>query len=188
MSLNANNVRVAVTGEVYYDPTGALAAPTGTGSALTQWKGLGYNGESGVDLKMPGAGSPTSIKAWQDGAVVRVIRAAPDGTPQLIVTLIETKLETIELAFGVTVSQNDTDGSFIINTNTRRQPVPLVVDSIDAEELIRVYAPKAVVVSIDTISLNHDNAIGYALTFDLNNDATLGGQAKVWMTALKTPA
>ena len=186
MALDAGNVNVAVTGSVSFDPTGAAAAPTGTASALTGLTDLGYVSEDGVTLTMPGAGDTTAIKAWQNGATVRTIRTAPEDEPTLGFTLIETKLETIEAAFGVTVTQTATEGSFVINTNAAREPGALVFDVVDGNELIRVYAPKATVTELGEITFANSDAIGYELTVTLEFDATLGGQAKVWQTALKS--
>jgi hypothetical protein len=188
MTLNADNVRVAVTGAVYFDATSLAAAPTGTGSSVTGMDDLGLIDENGVSLKMPGAGKSTSLKAWQNGATVRTLRTPPEDQPQLHLVLIETKLEVIELAFGVTVTQTATDGAFVINTNVARNHGRLVFDVIDNDELIRLYAPKAVVTELAEIAFTNTDPVGYDLTLDLDFDQTLDGQAKVWMTALKSGA
>lgn len=185
MALNANNVMVAPTGGVYYDPDGSATPPTGTGSDISAFVDLGYTSEDGVTLTMPDSGSATSLKAWQNGAVVRILRAAPEDTPTLAVTLIETKLETIELAFGAAVTQTSDEGGFVVNTNDQRTHMALVVDVIDGDQLIRIYAPHAIVTGLDAINLNGTSAIGYGLTIALEFDQALNGQAQVWMTALK---
>jgi hypothetical protein len=188
MALNADNVRVAVTGAVYYDGTSTATAPTGTGSSVTGMDDLGLVSEDGVSLKMPDAGNSTSLKAWQAGATVRTIRTPSEDSPQLHLVLIETKLEVIELAFGVTVTQTSTDGSFVINSNAARNHGRLVFDVVDDDELIRLWAPKAIVTSLAEIGFTNSDAVGYDLTLDLDFDQELGGQAKVWMTALKSAA
>lgn len=186
MATDASKVRVAVTGAVYFDAANSATAPTGTSSATTGFTDLGYISEDGVVLGMPDAGDTTSIKAWQNSATVRVLRSAPDDNPTLQLTLLETSLASIQTAFGVTVTQTATEGNFVINTNTARTAGRLVFDVIDGAELIRGYAPKAVVSSIGEINLTSTDAIGYELTFDLNFDQTLGGNVKVWATALKS--
>lgn len=188
MALNASNVRQAITGAVYYDKTAAAAVPTGTASDTTGYPDLGYLSEDGVALTMPDAGDSTPIKAWQNGATVRIIRTPSEDSPQFKFTLIETKLETIEAAFGVTVEQGPTEGSFVINTNKQREHARLVLDVIDGDELIRIYAPQAIVTAIDEIDFANSGPIGYALTVDCEYDDDLDGQAKVWMTALKSVA
>lgn len=188
MALNADKVRVAVTGAVYFDAANTATAPTDSSTALTGFNDLGYVSEDGVVLAMPDAGDSTPIKAWQNGATVRVIRSASEDNPSLQLTLIETNLKVIETAFGVTVTQGATDGNFVINTTTARSTGRLVLDVIDGAERIRIYAPKAAVSSVGEITFASSDAIGYQLTLDLNFDQTLGGQAKTWMTALKTGA
>jgi hypothetical protein len=188
MALNADNVRSAVTGAVYYDGSNTAADPTGTSSSLADYDDLGYVGDDGVTLTMPDAGDATPIKAWQNGATVRTLQAPPDDTPTAQLTLIETKLEVIEMVFGVTVTQTATEGSFVINTNAARTNAKLVIDVVDGDELIRIFGPKAKVTSIGEIDLKNGSEIGYQVTLALEFDQTLNGQAKVWMTALKTLA
>lgn len=184
---NADNVRVAVTGAVYSGST-STAAPTGTASAVTDFDELGFANEDGVVLTMPGAGDSTNLKAWQNGATVRVLRNAPDDVPQIKVTLIETKLETIELSFGVTVTQTSTEGSFEIDTTEVRDPTALVIDAIDGAELMRFYVPKGTVTAVGDVSLTSTAATAYELTIDCELDNAKGYNLKGWMTALKSVA
>lgn len=186
MSLDASNVRVAVTGAVYTDPAGSATAPTGTASTLTGFDDLGYVSEDGITLAFPDAGDSTPIKVWQNGATVRTVRSSSDELPTLALTLVETKLEVIETVFGVSVTQTATEGEFVIDSTSTRSGAPLVLDVIDGDELIRVYAPSAVVTSIGEINLTSTDAIGYNVTLELEHNQTLGGNAKVWMTALKS--
>lgn len=186
MALSSSNVRVAVTGALYVDATGSATPPTGTGSTLTGFEDLGYASEDGVTLAFPEAGDSTPIRAWQNGATVRTVRSTSDELPTLALTLIETKLEVIETVFGVTVTQNATDGSFVIDSTATRTGQPIVLDVVDGAEIIRVYAPSAVVTSIGEMALTSTDAIGYNVTFELEYDSTLGGNAKTFMTALKT--
>ena len=186
MSLSASNVRVAVTGAVYIDPAGTATAPTSAAASLTGFDDLGYVSEDGVTLSFPDAGDSTPIRAWQNGATVRTVRSTSDDLPTLELTLLETKLEVIETVFGVTVTQAVADGSFVIDSTATRSSVGLVLDVIDDAEIIRVYAPSAVVTSIGEINLTSTDAIGYSVTFELEFDSTLSGNAKTWMTALKS--
>lgn len=188
MALNADLVRVAVTGAVYSDVTAAAAAPTGTASALTGFDDLGYVSEDGVVLAFPDAGDAEPIRAWQNGAVVRTIRTASDEAPTIQLTLIETKLEVIQTVFGVTVTQGATEGSFEIVSGALRTPIPIVVDVVDGAELIRAYAPRSTVTSIGEINLVSTGAIGYQITLacDMGSSPT-AYNLKTWMTALAEP-
>lgn len=186
MALDASKVRVAVTGALHVDPSGAAAAPTGTASALTGYDDLGYVSEDGVTLTMPGEGDSTPIRAWQNGQIVRTIRLPGEDVPSFSFTLIETKLEVIEFVFGVTVTQTVTEGSFAL-TGAIRTPGDLVLDVVDGAQLIRIHAPAATVTEITEIPFTNTDAIGYGVTVACDLDATAGYQLKTWMTALKTP-
>ncbi len=185
MTANAANVRVAVTGAMHVDRTRTATAPTGTASALTGRDDLGYVSEDGVTLTMPGEGDTTPIRAWQNGQVVRTIRLPGEDVPQFSLTLIETKLEVIEFAFDVEVTQTATEGSFAI-TGGLRSPVDLVFDVVDGPELIRAHAPLATVTEITEIPFTNTDAIGYGVTIACDLDPVLGYQLKTWMTALKS--
>src|SRR5687768_4141925 len=141
MALSEANVRVAVTGAVMSAPL-ATTAPTGTGGTTTGFVDLGYVNEDGVTITFPEGGDSTPIKAWQNGAVVRTIRAASEDVPQITFTLLETKLEVIESALGVTVTQDVADGHFEFDSTDVRTSESWVVDVVDGAELVRVYVPK----------------------------------------------
>jgi hypothetical protein len=187
MALDADNVRVAVTGAVYSGPT-ATTAPTGTAAATTGFDDLGYVSEDGVTLSLPDAAESQPIKAWQNGATVRTIRSAPDENPTIVLTLIETKLEVIETVFGVTVTQVATEGSFEIDVTETRTPLSFLIDVVDGAELVRAYAPQGVVTSVGEIALTNTTAIGYQITIECERNTSKGYNLKTWMTALLDPA
>lgn len=185
MANSASNVRVAVTGSLYVDITAAGTAPTTAISAVNAaFKDMGYVSEDGLSLSFPDTGSSDPIKAWQNGATVRTIRTLTDDNPQLSVTLIETKLDTIQAVFGTTVTQSGTDGSFEFDTTDVRGHVRLILDVVDGSETIRTYAPYAIVASVGEVNLTSSDAIGYQVTFDLERDSTAGYNFKQFITAL----
>ena len=146
MAGDASNVPVYVTGGVFTADYGATA-PTGTSGAPTGFVDLGYISSDGVEITMPGAGDSTAIKAWQDNTTVRTIRTPSEDSPTWHFTMLETKLETIELYFGVTVTQTATEGSFEY-TVSQRAAKAMVVDGVDGSELVRDYIPNAVVTDV----------------------------------------
>lgn len=184
MAGNAGNVRVAVTGGVFKGDHGATA-PTGTSGAPTGHVDLGYIGEDGVEIEMPGEGDSTPIKAWQNNTTVRTIRSASDDSPTWSFVMLETKLETIETYFGVTVTQSATEGSFEY-TVSQREPFSLVVDAVDGAELLRDYIPSAVVTDVESHVLSSTGETGYGVTVAGDFDATAGFNFKRWATALKS--
>jgi hypothetical protein len=185
MSTDAANVRVAVTGAVWKGDYGSTA-PTGTaGAPDAAFADLGYISEDGVEISLPGVGDSTPIKAWQGGTTVRTIRTASDEKPSWKFTMIETKLETVELYFGVTVTQTVTEGSFEY-TVVDRSAIALIVDAVDGSELIRDYVPNAVVTAVEAHTLANSDAIQYGVTVEGDLDSTAGYNFKRWATALKS--
>lgn len=187
MSTNEANVAVAVTGAVSVGETSATA-PTSTAAALTGFADLGFVGEDGVTQTIPGAGDSTSIKAWQNGATVRTVRAASEDNPTWQFVMIETNVDVIETYYGVTVTQNATEGEFVIDTQALRGRKSYVIDVIDGDELERVYIPQGEVVEVGDKVYANGEVVGYEVTVEGHRDATLGGNAKVFSTRLKTGA
>lgn len=184
MAVDASNVLVAITGAVSRGLTSATA-PTSTGSSLTGFTDLGGISEDGVTLTPVGAGDATPIKVWQNGATVRTVRTSSDDLPQLVFTMVETKKETIETYFDVTVTQGGSEGSFEYKVQNRSAN-SYVVDVVDGAELIRVYGPRGIVSEVTEVALTNTTAIGYQVTVDLELDPVKGYNFKTWMTALKT--
>lgn len=184
MAADASKVRVAVTGAVYKGLTSATA-PTGTAGAPTGFTDLGYISEDGVEIGLPGVGDSTPIKAWQNGTTVRTIRTASEDKPTWHFTMLETSLATVELYFGVTVTQTASEGSFEY-TVADRDPVSLIVDAIDGAELIRDYIPNAVVTEVGAHTLSNGDAIGYEVTVEGDLDPVKNYNFKRWATALKS--
>lgn len=185
MALDTAKVRVAVTGLVMVGATSA-AAPTGTGGTTVGFTDLGYIGEDGVSETQAGPGDTSPIKAWQNGATVRTIRSLTEENPSWSFTLLETKLETIELYYGSTVTTAATEGSFEIDTTDVRANKAFIIDVVDGAELIRTYIPKGLVTEVGDKVYANGEAIGYEVTVEGERNSTLGYNAKVWATALKT--
>lgn len=181
MATSSANVRVAVSGEVLVGLTTATA-PTGTGGTTTGFNGLGYVSEDGVTETRDR--SSDDIKAWQNSATVRTV--VTDASLTYSFTLIETKKETVELYYGTTVTSGVSDGTFIVvpsNTGGRKS---FIIDVIDGAELIRTYVPSGEVTEVGDRVYASGEPIGYEVTITAYPDATLGGAAKVWATALKS--
>lgn len=181
MTTNSSNVRVGVSGEVLMGATTA-AAPSGTGGTTTGFTGLGLVSEDGVTETRDR--SSDDLKAWQNAATVRTVITDSKLTYQF--TLMETKKETVELYYGSTVTQAASDGSLVIvpaSTGGRRS---FIIDVVDGAELLRTYIPQGEVIEVGDRKYAAGELIGYEVTVNAYPDATLGGSAKVWSTALKT--
>jgi hypothetical protein len=184
MSLDASKVRSAVTGAISKGLTSATA-PTGTAGAVTGFTDLGYISEDGVEITIPDAGDSTPIKAWQNGTTVRVVRSPSEDSPTWHFTMLETKLETVQTYFGVTVTQTATEGSFQYTVSARGHD-SYVVDVVDGAELIRDYIPYGIVTSVGAQTLANGEIVGYEVTIDGELDPVKGYNFKRWATALKT--
>lgn len=185
MTLTAANVRVAVTGAVSVGATSATA-PTSTSSVLTGFTDLGYIGDGGVTQALPGSGDTTPLHAWQNNAVVRTLRSATEDSPTFNFVLLETKLETIELYTGATVTAAVADGSYSFDNSTVRDHKSFVLDVVDGAELIRVYVPYGIVTEVGDVVYANQEAIGYEVTIEAERDSTKNYNFKSWATALKT--
>ena len=185
MALNASAVRVAVTGAISVGPLGTTA-PTGTASALTPRVDLGYVGEDGVTETQPGAGDVNRIKAWQNGATVRTIRTPSEDLPTWQFVLLETKLEVIELYYKTEVTQSATEGEYDIDADATDPGHDFVIDVVDGAELERVHIPRGFVSEVGEKVYANGEAIGYEVTIEGEKDSTLGYNARVWATALKS--
>ena len=184
MANTAANVRVAVTGSV---SVGAYAAtaPTSVSSVLSAHDDLGYCDESGVVLAMPGAGDSTTLRAWQNGDPVRVLRTPSEDLPTVTVNFMETSIKVVEYAFGVTIAQTATDGSFAYKV-TNRTPKSVVIDVADGTDLIRLYVPQAVITEMADITLVSTDAIKFGVTFACELDAGKDFNFKGFFSSFKS--
>lgn len=181
------NVAVAVTGVISVGTVGATA-PTGTAGALTGFTDLGFVHEDGITETNPSAGEAQKIKAWQNGATVRTVRSASEDNPTWTFIMIETKKEVVETYYNTTVTATATEGSYVIDAQTLRGKKPYVLDVIDGSELERVFIPLGEVVEVGDKVYANGEVIGYEVTIEGHRDSTIGGNAKVWSTRLKTGA
>lgn len=184
MVQDASKVRVAVTGAVFKGLTTATA-PTGTTGAPTGFTDLGFISEDGVEIELPGAGDSTPIKSWQNGTTVRTVRSPSEDNPSWHFTMLETKLETVELYFGVTVTPGASEGSFTF-TNSGRPHNSFVVDAIDGSDLMRDYIPYGVVTDVGSHTLANSDATVYEVTVEGELDPTKNYNFKRWATSLKS--
>lgn len=163
MALNADGVRVAITGEVYTADAGAtLTAPTSSVSVLdTDLYGLGYCNEDGVveayDDDME------EIVAWQGATVVRTVRSQSKATLQF--TLIETKGKVLELYHPGSeieiVSAGEWKMDVVPPTTDLRS---FVLDVLDGSKHIRLWVPSGQVTEREEITYSASDAVGYGIT------------------------
>lgn len=181
MTTDPDNVLVAVSGAVFRGLTSATAPTTPVG-APTGFTDLGYIGEDGVEITLPGEGDVTRFKAW-GGGTVRVSREVSEDNPTWAFVMMETNLESVETYFGVEVTQTADFGSLAYKVSNRTAS-SYVVDAVDGSELIRDYIPKGVVTEVVAHKLSSGEVIGYGVTVEGELDGDLDYNFKRWMTSL----
>jgi hypothetical protein len=176
MALDSTLVRVAVSGAVSVAPA-ATAAPADSSTALiAAYKDLGYISAKGVTEGRKR--STNDIKAWQGGAVVRTV--VTDGTLTFNFQLIETNQRTVELFYGATVA---TTSIVIVPTSTGGRKT-FVLDVVDGAQLCRVFVPQGEITEVGDLVYAGGEPVGYEVTLTAYPDATLGGSAKKFYSAL----
>ncbi|MFB9661598.1 hypothetical protein ACFQS3_02650 [Glycomyces mayteni] len=161
MAFDANEVRVAITGEVKVAPVGT-AAPTTYKSVLDPaFKGLGYNNDEGVVESYEE--STESLRAWQNNVEVRTVTTESDA--RLAFTLIQTNKSTLELFHkGSVIVSDGGDGFKLPVIVPTPDPRSFVFDVIDGDEHIRIYAPVAEVIERGEIEYVGGGAVSYNVT------------------------
>lgn len=157
--LDANNVRVAITGELSVGPEGT-EAPTTAGAVIPDMKGLGYINEDGVSESRER--SSTKLKAWQNAATVRTI--VEEAALQLKTALIETNVETVGLYYGTTV--DPATGAILIDPSQTGGRKAFCLDVIDGDDFIRTWIPSGEIVEVGEQVYKNGEPIGYEVTIE----------------------
>lgn len=162
MTLNANAVRVAGTGEVYVAPS-ATAAPTDATTALpVEWKGLGITTTDGVQFTM--SRDTGDIDGWQQSKIRVVTNSEP---VSIEFALMETTPETLQAAFGggAITTAGTGEAQFTPPTEGSNAIVSCVVDFFDGDVTYRYYFPRVQVEGDVSFSLTRSDAVAYSVTF-----------------------
>jgi len=158
MALDASNVLVGFTGEVFYAPVNEVTPvtmPTDATTALNgAFVGVGYNTEDGVD-ETPNE-QWTEIRAWQKGAVVRKIRTQEDWTWGF--AMLETNPKSQEVYYG----NYSAGGVKIGGQNATRGH--WVIEVIDGDDKLRIVIPDGEITGRGSHSYQTDEGIAYPVT------------------------
>lgn len=175
MTLTATNVRTGISGEVL---VGLLAAtfPVTAVAVTTGFNGLGYVGPDGVVPK--NERSTKDLTAWQNNAVVRTLVTAGKRTYEF--TLWETTKDTIEFAYGATVTQTATEGSYTIDPSATGGRRKFVIDVIDGTVAHREMF-EGELTGMDEAGWVNGEAVAFKCT------VTVYGTVSAKDTSLKTP-
>lgn len=161
MTLDAQKVRVAVTGAVYAGPTSATAPTSATSSVPATYNDLGYISEDGVveaydeDVQ--------DIQAWQGGSIVRTLISSSKAT--LAFTMIESKASTLELYHkGSTMESLGANGYKIDVKTPNVVRKRFILDVLDGNTHLRIYVADGEVTERGEITYVNDETISYPVT------------------------
>lgn len=165
MTLDSDNVRVAVSGAVYVAPIGS-PAPSYSDDALdAAYTDLGYVSSDGITETLDR--STTQIRSWQNASLVREVIS--EGTYSVSMTFIETNEEVLALYYGSAVTAG---GEVSIDPRTSGGRQSFVIDVLDGSSIERVHIPTGEVTSIGERTLASGEAIGYEVTITAYADET----------------
>lgn len=169
MTLVAPNVRVAITGEVYYAPLGTALPTNSTTALIAAYKGLGYLSDDGVSEKWDD--SVDIITAWQSATTVR--SATTKSTGSLGFTPIESNglvLQTFHR--GSTMVESPT-GNFKLDVKPIvSDPKIWVFHVIDGTKLIRMVIGNGEITERGEVAYKNGVPIGYPLVLMCYPDAS----------------
>lgn len=167
MTLQAEQVRVGITGELYKAPMGTTAPTDSTGALNAAFVGLGYVSEDGVTESWDD--SVDNIVAWQNATTVRAVTTESTGT--LALTLIETKgsvLETFHRGSDVVAA----GGEFRLDVKPiQSDPSAWVLDVVDGDKHIRIYLGNAEITERGEVVYANGEPIGYPITITCYPDS-----------------
>jgi hypothetical protein len=160
MTLDAQKVRVAVTGAVYAGPTSATAPTSAISSVPATYNDLGYISEDGVTEAYDE--DVQDIQAWQGGAIVRTLISSSKAS--LSFTMIESKASTLELFHKGSTMEEITDGYKIDVKSPNVVRKKFILDVLDGSTHLRIYVPDGEVTERGEITYVNDETISYNVT------------------------
>lgn len=167
MTLNADNVRSALTGAVYVAPTGTAVPSTPTEAWNAAFTDLGYLSEDGITEAH--SADWNQIRAWQNRTIVRQLLTGAEAT--FAFTLLETTNAGLEVYHGgsTVVTQG---GTYQLNVMEPEEDYRIWgIDVVDGDDHIRIIIPDGSVTETGDIVYQNGEAIGYPITVTARSDA-----------------
>lgn len=161
MTTQAPNVRVAITGEVYYAPTGTALPTNATTALVAAYKGLGYISEDGVTEKWDD--SVDTVVAWQNATTVR--SATTKSTGSLGFTMIESNGLVLQTFHRGSTMAEAPAGTFTLQVKPiTADPKVWVFHVIDGTKLIRIAVGNGEITERGEVVYKNGVPIGYPVT------------------------
>lgn len=165
MANDAGNVRVYAdsAGFVAVAPSGTTLPTDATTSLNAAFRELGYIDENGV-VESQGT-SENKVKAWQGGAIVRVVRTEHSLTYQF--AALETNGEVLKAFY----DQDIYDGVVEV-TGTQPAAAAWVIHAVDGSDLVRIVIPSGQLTTVGDVNYNAGNPTSYQFTIEAYPDNT----------------
>lgn len=178
MTLDATQVRVAVSGAVYVGPVGTAAPVSSHDTVNAAFVDLGYVGEDGVTITPND--TTQGINAWQNAARVRTVYTEQFWTFKF--KLIETKGKTVGLYFRNSTGPSVVSAGewYILPDQTNPDQRAFIIDVVDGTKYYRYYIPNGEVTERSEITNVNGDAIGYDVTITANYSSTISAPFKAF--------
>lgn len=177
MTQNADNVAVAVTGQMMVAPVGTALPVSATSAINAAFVDLGFLSEDGITETIDE--TVNDIRAWQGGQVVRKVRVGHDLMYEF--TMIEQNADTLKAYYG-----NFAAG--VVQVKADQGVVQAwILDIDDGAEDFRVVIPKGQVTARGPVTYVNGGAIAYPVTVTCYPD-TAGVKAYIYAEMLGASA
>jgi hypothetical protein len=162
MVLDATQVRIGISGQLYKAPLGSTAPTDATSVLAAAYTGLGYVHEDGVTENWDD--SSENIIAWQNATTVRAVTS--ESTAMFELTLIQTSAAVLTAFHRGSTITEPSPGVFRMDVKpTVNDPSAWVFDVLDGTKHIRIYLGNAEVTERGEVTYsNGGDPIGYPLT------------------------
>jgi hypothetical protein len=178
VALDADNVRVGLTGHVYIAPIGTTAPVDLTTAWGAGWSEVGYLSDDGVEMAY--STDTEDINAWQSLSPVRKVLTSVDMT--LAFTCLELKTSTITLYFpGSTMTDvSGTVHSLAIPAAPGPDERAIGLEWVDGSITNRLIIPRGEVTDRDSITVARSGAVGLNMT--VSAYATSAPELATWLS------
>jgi hypothetical protein len=168
MAVDPDEEYVAFDGIVATGVYGVAVAPTDASTPLGgTWEDHGLVTAAGVTRSQPV--TSTTRRAWQNNTKLRTLVTEAAVRFQFI--LVQTSEANVELFHGTTM----VGGALVVDPSREWPAIAFDFDTIDGDNVIREYAPRAKVVEVgDQVAVAGDTW-GWPITIEAEYDATLDG-------------
>ena len=163
MATTAANIRVGVTGGVYFNDASNPSLPTDATSPLDAgFDEVGYLTDAGVVQNIDE--STNDIRAWQNGDLVRRVKTETNITYDL--TLLETNETTLSIFYG------NFNAGHVELTSDQGVRGAWAIEVIDGDYTHRIVVPDGQVTTRGAVNFVNDEAITYPITITAYPDSS----------------